>query len=664
MYQIRNQTSILKIRSIFNANQNILWKKGKFPVASSVRLSHNDGDYLQNSKIPTMHFQKSLPRLAIPKLEDTIDRYLTSQKPLLAPEPFEKTRRIAKNFLGYEGRALHAELLAQDKQNKHTSYISGPWFDMYLKYRDSIVLNHNPFILTTDDPNTTDQLTRATKLIHAALRFKKSLDAGNLEPDIYHLNPKKSDTDSFKRIASLTPSSLSWYVAYLYKAFPLDMSQYERLFNSTRIPRPVKDELKTDKSNRQVLVIRNGNFFLFDAIKEDGSLITKDDIHANLSAIKQASNQKSEHSLAVLTSEKRDTWAAARTHLISNPRNAELLEKLDSALFGVFLDDKECNDEQDATSMFLYGDGHSRWFDKSFHMALSSNAKMAINFEHAWGDGVAVVRFLNEVCQTSAKDAFQPKEGAGSILNVKQLDFEIDETTKQSIMKAQEIFDERTSKLKIDAVRIGDFGKDFLKTKKLSPDAMMQLSFQLAYYRQNGKHAATYESCSTAAFKHGRTETMRPCTSATVAVCEAFEPGHVANVDEMRELLKETSKVHGELTKNAAMGKGFDRHLFALRYLAEQSGKSVEFFDDPAYKNINHIILSTSTVFSPNIQMGGFAPVVPDGYGVGYMVNDDWVGCNCSSYPESQNAAEFVSLVQQSIMDIKAVLEGRNFKFS
>jgi len=34
----------------------------------------------------------------------------------------------------------------------------GPWFDMYLKYRDSIVLNHNPFMLTTDDPNTTDQV--------------------------------------------------------------------------------------------------------------------------------------------------------------------------------------------------------------------------------------------------------------------------------------------------------------------------------------------------------------------------------------------------------------------------------------------------------------------------------------------------------------------------
>lgn len=101
-----------------------------------------------------------------------------------------------------------------------------------------------------------------------------------------------------------------------------------------------------------------------------------------------------------------------------------------------------------------------------------------------------------------------------------------------------------------------------------------------------------------------------------------------------------------------------------MRYLAEQSGRSgeLEFFNDAAYKNINHIILSTSTVFSPHIQMGGFAPVVPDGLGVGYMVMDNWVGCNASSYPGSPSGAQFVELVQQSIEDIKAVLEGRNFK--
>ena len=77
----------------------------------------------------------------------------------------------------------------------------------------------------------------------------------------------------------------------------------------------------------------------------------------------------------------------------------------------------------------------------------------------------------------------------------------------------------------------------------------------MAYYRQNGKHAATYESCSTAAFKNGRTETIRPCTVATVACAEAFEPSHNASVGEMKSLLKESSDMHNKLTKEAAMGK-------------------------------------------------------------------------------------------------------------
>ena len=51
-----------------------------------------------------MHFQKSLPRLAIPKLEDTTQRYLNAQKPLLSAEQYNETKTITENFLGYEGR--------------------------------------------------------------------------------------------------------------------------------------------------------------------------------------------------------------------------------------------------------------------------------------------------------------------------------------------------------------------------------------------------------------------------------------------------------------------------------------------------------------------------------------------------------------------------------
>lgn len=68
-------------------------------------------------------------------------------------------------------------------------------------------------------------------------------------------------------------------------------------------------------------------------------------------------------------------------------------------------------------------------------------------------------------------------------------------------------------------------------------------------------------------------------------------------------------------------GQGFDRHLFALRTLAEKSGKELDIFTDISYLHINHIILSTSTLSADNVLIGGFAPVTQDGYGIGYNVN-------------------------------------------
>ena len=64
----------------------------------------------------------------------------------------------------------------------------------------------------------------------------------------------------------------------------------------------------------------------------------------------------------------------------------------------------------------------------------------------------------------------------------------------------------------------------------------------------------TYESCSTAAFRHGRTETIRPASNATVACAEAFDPAHKAGIEEMLHRIKAATDWHSKLTKEAAMG--------------------------------------------------------------------------------------------------------------
>lgn len=65
-------------------------------------------------------------------------------------------------------------------------------------------------------------------------------------------------------------------------------------------------------------------------------------------------------------------------------------------------------------------------------------------------------------------------------------------------------------------------------------------------------------------------------------------------------------------------GQGFDRHLYALKLLAIENNMEIPgLFTDPAYSQINHNILSTSSLTSEHVWLGGFGPVVKEGYGIG-----------------------------------------------
>ncbi|XP_046905849.1 carnitine O-palmitoyltransferase 2, mitochondrial [Hypomesus transpacificus] len=632
------------------------------------RYSSKDGstsEYLHKSIVPSMHYQKSLPRLPIPKLEDTVKRYLAAQRPLLDDDQFSKTEKLVRDFQSGVGNQLHEELVAQDKQNKHTSYISAPWFDMYLSARDSVVLNFNPFMSFNLDPKTeyNDQLVRGTNMVCSAVRFMKTLRAGYLEPEVFHLNPAKSDTVSFKKFIRWVPSSLSWYGAYMVNAYPLDMSQYFRLFNSTRIPKKGRDELFTDPKGRHLLVIRKGHMYVFDVVDPNGNPVKPAEIQSHLKYILSDQTPAPAYPLGFLTSENRDVWAGLREKLLA-AGNGEAIGSVDSALFCLCLEDENMRDHIHISHNMLHGDGSNRWFDKSFSIILAKDGQAAINFEHSWGDGVAVLRFQNEIFKDSTeKPLVHPGSSAAvvdSAFAVRRLQFNLDGELETGIAKAKENFDSAVSKLTIDAMEFKKGGKEQLKKKKLSPDAIAQLAFQMGFLRQYGQTVASYESCSTAAFRHGRTETIRPATVHTLRCAQAFvrQPGK-HSVEELLGLLSECSKYHGQLTKEAAMAQGFDRHLFAMKYLANSKGQPLHaLYQDPAYAAINHNILSTSTLTSPAVSLGGFAPVVPDGFGVGYGVHDDWIGCNVSSYPE-RNVHEFLQCVHKSLEDIFTVLEGK-----
>lgn len=220
-----HKKSVLLLNRAVDSGKNA----AAFRAFSTDVYKSDDYQYLQRGQIPMLHFQRSLPRLKIPELQKTCDRFLA------AVQPLSQNKAAYDNFVNLvshfrtdgTGPELQRLLLEYDRKNKHTSYISKPWFDMYLSDRKSLPINYNPALIMNLDtrPEYNDQLTRTANLVITSLRFMRSLREEVLEPEVYHMNPKKSDTERYRKILSRTPAVIATLVSWAFKAFPLDMSQ-------------------------------------------------------------------------------------------------------------------------------------------------------------------------------------------------------------------------------------------------------------------------------------------------------------------------------------------------------------------------------------------------------------------------------------------------------
>lgn len=173
------------------------------------------------------------------------------------------------------------------------------------------------------------------------------------------------------------------------------MSQYQNLFNTTRLPKVDKDEIYQDTSARHVIVLRKGYFYSFDVLDENGYIFEPKTIASCLKSISEDNRPANESPVGILTTSERNLWANTRTYL-SEIGNQEVLQKIDSAILVMTLDDEDIGTNYNKlVGTFLHADGTNRWFDKSFSLIVTRDGYAGINFEHSWGDGVAVLRLFN-----------------------------------------------------------------------------------------------------------------------------------------------------------------------------------------------------------------------------------------------------------------------------
>jgi carnitine O-acetyltransferase len=101
--------------------------------------------------------QSELPRLPIPTLEETLERFPSRLAALQTTDERKETLKVTERFLAGEGPHLQKLLLQYEEEGRNAgtlgSFVEEFWNDSYLAPECSVVLNLNPFFLLEDGPD-------------------------------------------------------------------------------------------------------------------------------------------------------------------------------------------------------------------------------------------------------------------------------------------------------------------------------------------------------------------------------------------------------------------------------------------------------------------------------------------------------------------------------
>ena len=571
--------------------------------------------------------QLQLPRLPIPKLEATVAKYLETLKPLCSAAELAAAHKRGQEFLTNPsaGPALQQLLhqWAKDKPN----YLEPLWDTGYLEARIANPVHTNYFLHHGQPPaehwaarpGREPQLQHAAVLAHSAAEFFTLIRNEEL--------PAEDDG----------------------RGGAVCMSQYPRVFGHARIA--ARDCDKLQNANCQpsglpskhfattwmcedpthIVVLLDSHIARVDILGADRRPLPPGAILAQLHAIVAQADSAPcfEVPLGALTYLDRDAAGAARDAIAcSGQEAAGTLRMVDSALFVMCLDDVRCSaQEKPGDSAILKRVMHgrpkdgNRWFDKH-NLVVMPHGVAAWNLEHAQGDATPILKLLDaQVAHRDAACAPIPSSGAASLASL--LSATLSPQARTLLQQGKQQWEEMDKTVQVNALEV-PIGSSQIKAAKCPPDAFVQQVFQVACMEHHGKPAAAYESVATRGFLHGRTEVGRSTTSASVALARHMVATGGAPSGEGKELLQAAIAAQNTYLKEAKAGQGVDRHMFALKCMAQHNDLPVpELLLDELAVRSSTWRLSTSNAGTASTDRFGYGPVTTGGYGLGYLIHSD-----------------------------------------
>ncbi|QPG74161.1 hypothetical protein FOA43_001485 [Brettanomyces nanus] len=632
--------------------------------------------------MPTFDSEQSLPQLPLPQLQETISQALTAIQPLSTPEEYSDLKAKAGLFINSNAAKtlqLHLLRCAQDNSNYLDSDgISAATGNVYGTLRGQ-TLPRNPFFILEDDPLKTftpSQAFRAALLTVSALRFAVSLRQESLSPDTA---PKSGRH--------------------------LTMEPYKNLFGTTMVPHDETEGIGISISrypeSRHIVVMARGQLYTLEVLSPENNQIWFSkfeltnrfkEIMADAASID--SLEATRHAIGTFSTEMKPTWRFARRRL--EQTNKVHMEALDSALFVVCLDHESPATDPERVQFASHGTSRTnnqgvqvgtctnRLYDK-LCFVVTPNSVAACIYPAAIMDGTTVLRFLSDIYTDSVLRLARQINGSHYTLWKQtntvpineeiekpiphRLRFELPQDLQAALHLAETRLADIISQHEYVFRTINSVGETFLcKRMCLPADSLVQTCIQVTYYALYGRMASTVEPVTTRRFRSARTEPVTSQSEKMRRLCQAFLS---PTPDEQKwSLILDAVNEHRDKVIAATHGKGFERHLSALRASFIQrkvlnrlhpdlpaigQGETTipSFLFDPCVDMLYRPELLAANCGNPALHMFGITPSIPTGFGIGYIIKEDSVSFVASS--QWRQTDRFLDTLASVITEVKSL---------
>eukprot|EP01114_Cavostelium_apophysatum_P012779 TRINITY_DN2942_c0_g1_i4.p1 TRINITY_DN2942_c0_g1~~TRINITY_DN2942_c0_g1_i4.p1 ORF type:complete len:627 (+),score=164.81 TRINITY_DN2942_c0_g1_i4:91-1971(+) len=618
--------------------------------------------------VKTFANQDSLPPLPVPALESILDKYLKSVVPALTKEEYENTERIVRNFAKSEdAQRLHRKLQERSKElwslPEKKNWLEDWWFQYaYLIWPDPIPVSSNYYMVFNEEviKKNEPQALQAAKMLKSLLFARGVLKREEIPAE------------------------------YMGKT-PLCMNQYRAIFTTARIPGENQDVLLNTEPTSKVTVLYRSKFHLLDLLDGQGKELTVEQLETQIGRIifeERArtsfgrESDEGEYGMGILTGGSRPEWAKLRKLLEKNENNARILNQIDRSLAVLCLEDTSPKDDEDLARICFVENPNNRWYDKILQLVVFANGRAGVNGEHSPLDAPSSGNVCDLALEHLKKmnerkvDGNSSKNGKGSspLPMPERLEWTVDSSSSLQLSEgmkgADQIMKQLSKSVDLKRLVFDEFGSDWMKSTKLSPDSTIQLVLQLAYAKIYGKSVPTYETAQIRQFRHGRTEICRTFSVTSNRFTETMMDPKATGGDRWKAF-SEAIEAHKEYMKDAVNGKGCDRTLLALKILATEENRSTgkaipEFFTDKAY-SLTSSGFKMSTSNMPTIHYtGGFGPAVFDGYGICYQPWKNTINFSITSNAtcSTTSSDRMRSSILQSLREIRDLVESSNSQSS